>query len=204
MDGLLSLFLLAVMQGVTEFLPISSSAHLVLLGEVFGGGQGAGITIVLHGATLVAVMYYFRRDLCRLLRALFSRKASKDRETVGAVILATLPIALAGFFIYPVFSLLQTVPIVAGALVLSGSLLILADYSIQKKWVEMEVPLWRKGISIGLMQVFALIPGVSRSGITIAGGRLFGFSRREAVRFSFLLAIPTIAGALALLLVQTP
>lgn len=204
MDGLFSLFLLAVTQGVTEFLPISSSAHLVLLSEVFGGEQGTGITIVLHGATLVAVLCYFRRDLCRLLRALLSRRASKDREMVGAVILATLPVAVAGFFIYPMFSLLQTVPIVAGALVLSGSLLILADYSVQKKWVKMEIPLWRKGVGIGLMQVFALIPGVSRSGITIAGGRLLGFSRREAVRFSFLLAIPTIAGALVLLLAQTP
>ena len=199
------MLILAVVQGVTEFLPISSSAHLVLLGELVGsGGYHPGIDIILHGATLVAVVAYFRRDIWRLTFAFFSRESSAERSLGYAIALGTLPIVFIGFFVYPVFSLLRSVPIVATALVVSGLLLIIADYSMQKGWVHGGLPLWRRGINIGLMQVFALVPGVSRSGITIAAGRLFGFSRRESARFSFLLAIPTIAGALMLLLMQTP
>ena len=205
MDTELTVFVLAVVQGATEFLPISSSAHLVLLGELLGGEiSHSGVAIVLHGATLFAVVAYFRKDLCRFVRATCSRTPSNERLTVRAVVLGTLPIVLAGFFVYPVFSVVQTVPVVAAALVVSGAVLIFADYSIRKKWILIDVPLWRKGVGIGLMQVFALLPGVSRSGITIAGGRLFGFSRKEAARFSFLLAIPTILGALVLLFIKTP
>ena len=202
----MSLFILAVVQGLTEFLPISSSAHLVLFSDVLGGGEhDVGIVIVLHAATLLASVVYFRKDIYRLALALFSRVASADRSEAYAVLLGTLPIAFVGFFIYPIFSSVQTVSVVAIALAVSGSLLILADYSMQKGWVGgVGVSLWRKGLGIGMMQIFALLPGVSRSGVTIAGGRLFGFSRRQATRFSFLLAVPAIVGALLLLLVQSP
>ncbi|MCY4576963.1 MAG: undecaprenyl-diphosphate phosphatase [Candidatus Kaiserbacteria bacterium] len=205
MDSVLSLIILAIVQGVTEFLPISSSAHLVLAGELLGSdAHHSGIAIILHGATLTAVIAYFRKDIYRLMRAIFSRTPSKDRSMAGAVLLGTLPIALVGFFVYPVLSVVRTLPSVALALVVSGVLLILADYSIRKRWIITDIPLWRKGIAIGLIQIGALLPGVSRSGVTIAGGRLFGFSRREATRFSFLLAIPAILGALVLFFIQTP
>ena len=204
MDTGLAVLILAVVQGMTEFLPISSSGHLVLLGELFGQPTShPALAIVLHGATLIAAIAYFRQDICRLIRALFSREPSRERSLVYAVVLATAPIVCVGFFVYPVFASVQTVSVVAIALIVSGSALILADYSIQKGWLKTNTPLWQKGIGVGLMQVLALLPGVSRSGITIAGGRVFGFSREEATRFSFLLAIPTILGALVLLCMQT-
>ena len=165
-----------------------------------------GIVVVLHVATLFASVVYFRQDIRRLATGLFSRASSVDRSEAYAVLLGMLPIAFVGLFVYPMFSSLQAVMLVAIALVVSGSLLLFADYAMRKRWVggASDVALWRKGLGIGMMQVFALLPGVSRSGVTISGGRLFGFSRRQATRFSFLLAIPAIAGALLLLLVQSP
>ena len=197
--------LLAIVQGLTEFLPISSSAHLVLFGELSGNGEYyQGIDIILHGASLLAVLCYFRKDLSRLIAAFFSRESSAERSMGYALLLGTVPIVVVGFFVYPVFSLLRSVPVVALALVVSGSLLILVDYGVRKGWMRTELRMWRRGVAVGLMQVFALLPGVSRSGITITAGRLVGFSRREAARFSFLLAIPAIVGALLLLCMQTP
>ena len=202
----MSLFILAVVQGLTEFLPVSSSAHLVLFSDLLGGDeQDLGIAIVLHAATLVVSLVYFRKDIVRLMRSLFSHSASAGRSELYAVLLGTLPVAIVGFFVYPIFSSVQTVLVVSIALIVSGSLLIFADYAVRKGWKGgVGVPMWRKGLSIGILQIFALLPGVSRSGVTIAGGRLFGFSRQRAARFSFLLAIPAIAGALLLLLVQSP
>ena len=205
MDSMFMTVILAIVQGATEFLPISSSAHLVLFGEMFGRPiHHPALTIVLHGATLVAIVVYFRRDICRLIPALFSRTPSKSRSVVYAVVLGTLPIVCIGFFAYSAFSSVQTVPVVAIALIVSGALLILADYCVEEAWLRNRTSLWQKGIGIGILQVFALLPGVSRSGITIAGGRLFGLSRKEATRFSFLLAIPTIIGALVLTFFRTP
>ena len=184
---IISLLVLAVVQGLTEFLPVSSSAHLVLFGNLLGdGGEYLGIAIVLHGASLVAAVLYFRRDIFRLVSALFVRVPSAERTMGYALVLGTVPIAVVGFFVYPLFSTLGTVSVVAVALVVSGALLVLADHSVRKGWLTAMLPMWRKGTAIGLMQVFALLPGVSRSGITITAGRLVGFSRKDAVRFSFL------------------
>ena len=204
MGSIATIIILAVVQGATEFLPVSSSAHLVLFGEMFGHPiSHPAISIVLHSATLVAIIVYFRQDIYRLMSACFSRTPSRNRSLAYAVALGTLPIACIGFFAYPIFSLLQAIPIVAIALIVSGSLLILADYYTKEKWLKTRTSLWQKGIGIGLLQVFAILPGVSRSGITIAGGRLFGLSRKGAVKFSFLLAIPTIIGALVLIFLRT-
>lgn len=206
MDSVMSLFILAVVQGLTEFLPISSSAHLILFSDLLGDGvpDALGIVIILHAATLFASLVYFRKDIRCFVVGFFSRTTSADRSEAYAVLLGTLPIAFVGFLVYPMFLSLQTVSVVAVALVVSGSLLIFADYTTRRQWASAaHAPMWRKGLGIGMMQIFGLLPGVSRSGVTIAGGRLFGFSRRQAARFSFLLAIPTIVGALVLLLAQS-
>ena len=195
---------LAVVQGATEFLPISSSAHLVAVSEVFLGGHAVGIDIALHAATLAAVLLYFREDVIKLTKALFLKEKSGDKSLAWALIVAILPIVIVGVFAYEILTSLRMVPIVAITLIASGALLIVADYGIHHRWLKVEMPLWRKGLSIGLLQVLAILPGVSRSGITIAGGRLVGLSRKEASRFSFLLAIPVIIGALVLLLVKSP
>lgn len=191
---------LAVVQGVTEFLPVSSSAHLIIVSEIFGGTRHAvSFDIMLHGATLGAVVVYFAKDIQRMARALVAKEDTEDRRISRALVLATMFIAIAGFFMYEIFSEIRSTSIVATALIVSGTLLIIADYSVQKG-VTHPVPIWRRGIGVGLAQVCALIPGVSRSGITIAAGRALGFSRKEASRFSFILAIPVISGALVVLL----
>ena len=195
---------LAVVQGVTEFIPVSSSAHLVVVSEIFWkNSHPVSFDIVLHMATLGAVIVYFAKDIRRLFIAFFSKGDSEDRRMAHALVLATLPIMIAGVFVYEVFASLRTLPMVATALIGSGFLLVVADYSIRKKLVRTDIPLLRRGFGIGLLQILALLPGVSRSGITIAGGRLLGFSRKEASRFSFLLAIPVITGALVLLWLRT-
>ena len=197
--------MLAIVQGLTEFLPISSSAHLLLFGELLGGrGQHLGIDIILHSASLAAVLLYFRKDILRLIAAFFVREPSAERAMGRALVVGTVPIVVVGFFVYPMFSLLRTVSVAAGALIVSGTFLVFVDYAVRKGWIHTVLPMWRRGIVVGLMQVFALLPGVSRSGITITAGRLVGFSRREAARFSFLLAIPAIIGALLLLCIQIP
>ena len=202
--SVLHVVMLAVVQGVTEFLPISSSAHVIIVSETFLSGHPAGFDILLHAATFMAVVLYFRKDISRLVQGLFSGTKNADKSLAYALLVATLPIMVAGVFVYEVFESLRMVSVAAVALIVSGSLLIIADYGIHHRWLKIDMPLWRKGLSVGLLQILAILPGVSRSGITIAGGRLFGFSRKEASRFSFLLAIPVIAGALVLLLLKTP
>lgn len=196
-------FLLAFVQGVTEFLPVSSSAHLVLASQFFGYTlHSVSIDIVLHGATLVAVVMYFFRDIRHFVSGFFSG----NRVYPLALLFATIPIAVVGWFLYDVFEPFRSPLSVATAFILSGLLLLGIDLLVRRglfqRWSGF--PLRYRGFAVGVFQVFALLPGVSRSGITIAAGRLFGFSRREASRFSFLLSIPVIFGALLVLLFRTP
>ena len=200
------MFVLAVVQGATEFLPISSSGHLLLASRVFGNGlHPVGLDIVLHVATLLAVVLYFLKDL-RVICAGVLRGSSSERSYFFALLFGTIPVALVGWFLYDVFDVFRGVSVVAVALIVSGLALIVIDYMVRREILTFgrRVPLWRKGFGIGLFQIFALLPGVSRSGATIAAGRLFGLSRREASRFSFLLSIPVICGALLVFLLRTP
>ena len=191
--------LLAFVQGVTEFLPISSSAHLILASRFFGYDlHSVGVDIVLHGATLAAVCIYFLRDIRHLISGFFSG----DRAYPFALVFAVIPIAVVGWFLYDVFEPFRSASSVAGAFILSGFFLLGIDLLVRRGLLQglSRFPLRFRGLLIGVFQVFALFPGVSRSGITIAASRLFGFSRREATRFSFLLSIPVISGALLVLL----
>ena len=183
--------LLGIIQGTTEFLPISSSAHLVIASDIFGFEiHSASFDVMLHGATLIAVVIYFWKDLWKYFFALFKREDDK-REYSVALILAFIPIIIVGIFAFQNIDILRRTDIIASTLIISALALIVADYAARYGHIK-DFSLKKKGIGIGLFQVIALIPGVSRSGITIAAGRSLGFSRREATRFSFLLAVPTI------------
>lgn len=200
---LFHIFILAVVQGLSEFLPISSTAHLTLASYFLKQDiHPLYVDIWLHAATLLAVVSYFFRDVVALFKSFFFAPNYKTREYADALIIATIPILFAGLLLYQSISVLRTPLIVATALFVSGLALIVADYVARHNLTTLRLTFRKKGFGVGLFQVLALIPGVSRSGITIAACRSLGFSRREATKFSFLLSIPIICMALIFAMVQ--
>jgi|TARA_Y100000310_G_scaffold133156_1_gene132083 undecaprenyl-diphosphatase len=182
--------ILGALQGVTEFLPISSSGHLVLMEELLKVSQpGLVFEVTVHMGTLMSILTVFWQDLKNLLSDLSTRE---NRMMIIYIILATIPIAVVGLVFKPEieqsFHNLQLVGL---------SLLVTATALIVTKWVgkeQTEVD-GKRAIIIGIAQSLALIPGISRSGITIASGLIAGLKRREAARFSFLIAIPALIGS---------
>lgn len=190
-------FILGVIQGVTEFLPVSSSGHLILVRDVLGLPVAGGLAFdaVLHLATALAVLIYFWRDAVSFLAVM---KERGPRVLLGAIVLGTLPAVVVGlFFGDAIESTLRSSLVVAGAL-LAGSLLFLiaerfyAASITAGRGYEPVTP--KKGFIVGLFQTLALIPGLSRSGASISGGLLLGFSRETATRFAFLLSFPILFG----------
>jgi len=192
--------LLAVLQGLTEFLPISSSAHLVIPSLLLGWpDQGLGYDVAVHVGTLSAVLFYYRRDLLRMagswLRSLAGGPPSEDSRLVWYLALATLPAVVVGFFAGDyIESSLRNLPVIATTTILFGLLLGVADRHAVRAGGH-ATPTLPIALLIGLAQAVAPIPGVSRSGITITAALLLGMDRQAAARFSFLLSIPVIAGA---------
>jgi len=197
--ALYQLLILAVVQGLTEFLPISSSGHLVLTSRVLGWeDQGVVIDIAVHVGTLLAVMVYFWRDLGRVivgtLRLATFRGGPEARMAI-MLLIATLPIVAAGFLARDaVGTIFRSVELIAWATIGFALLLWLAD-RVGMTVLRIEHLGAFGALTIGLSQVLALIPGTSRSGITMTAGRFLGMERAEAARFSLLLSIPTIVGA---------
>ena len=188
--------ILAIIQGLTEFLPISSSAHLILLSEISGWeDQGQAFDVALHFGTLLAVLFYFKNDLSNMLvHSNFQSTNSFIHSQLGIISIATIPVVLfGGLFNDSIEQNLRSSMIIAIATIFFGLLLYLADS--RKKNKNDTVVNLGIGFLIGLSQVFALIPGTSRSGVTITAGLFLGLSREEAAKFSFLLAIPVIMAA---------
>jgi len=193
----LQAILLAIIQGLTEFLPISSSAHLILLSELSGWeDQGLVFDVALHFGTLLAVIFYFREEINEMLDVSnFKTMNTLIKSPLGVITIATIPIVIVGgFFNQFIETNLRTSEVIAIATIVFGLLLYLSDLKGKQADTDLKVTLGL-GFLIGLAQVFALIPGTSRSGITITAALLLGFSRTEAARFSFLLAIPVIIAA---------
>ena len=188
---------LAIIQGLTEFLPISSSAHLILVSDLSDWpDQGTAFDVALHIGTLLAVLYYFRAEISEMLKAKhFISMDNAINSQLGIIVLSTLPIVLiGGLFNDFITGNLRSNMVIALASIFFGIILYLADTNQQQRNEVVNLSL-RLGLIIGLFQVLALIPGTSRSGITIAAGLFLGLSRVEASRFSFLLAIPVIIAA---------
>ena len=185
-----------IVQGLTEFLPVSSSGHLVVLHHFFGYNQPQfTFDIFLHVGTLFAVLVYFRRDIIDMLK--------RRPRLLMYVILATIPTALIGFlFIDFVEGLFQNIKLVGLMLFVTAGFLFIADRVPTSKSNTGKLS-WVKAIGIGVIQGLAIAPGISRSGSTISSGILFGLDKNEAIRFSFLLAIPAILGALILQIIRT-
>ncbi len=198
--GYFEALILGLVQGLTEFLPISSSAHLRLVGEFLPSGEdpGAAFTAVTQLGTETAVLLYFRHDIWRIAttwgRSLFRPELRSDHDARMGwfVILGTLPIGLLGLlFQHQIETSLRALTIVGTTLVVFGIVLGLADRFAANRKPIAELTL-RDAVLYGGAQALALVPGVSRSGGTISGGLLLGYTREAAARYSFLLAIPAV------------
>lgn len=196
MDSL-QIFVLALVQGLTEFLPISSSAHLVLLPQLLGwADQGLVFDVAVHFGSLIAVLFYFRHEVRRMLkswmRSIGGGGADQDSLLAWWVIIGTLPAIIAGFLLQgPIEDKLREPWILASASIVFGLLLWFADATSRRERDEYQLGL-KDVLIIGCFQMLALIPGTSRSGITITMGLFLGLTRKASARFSFLLAMPVI------------
>lgn len=194
----LQILVLAAVQGLTEFLPISSSAHLILLPRLEGWtDQGLAFDVAVHVGSLAAVLAYFRRDLGVLLRD-FGRSLATRRQTgqsalAWAVLWATVPVGLAGLLLKDAVETTLRAPLVIAGMTVGFALLLWwADAKGRGTRDEHTIG-WRDVLVIGVAQALALVPGTSRSGITMTAAMMMGLSRTAAARFSFLLSVPVIA-----------
>jgi undecaprenyl-diphosphatase len=192
---------LGVVQGLTEFLPISSSAHLRIVGEAFGWDDpGAAFTAITQIGTEIAVLLYFRRDIGRIIAAWVAslagkRKGDPDARMGWLIIVGSIPIVVLGLLFQDrIETTLRDLRIVAIALVAFSLILYWAD-RVGAKRRELDQLTVGHGIAFGLAQAMALIPGVSRSGGTITMGLFLGYTRAAAARYSFLLAVPAVLGS---------
>jgi len=199
----LNIVVLAVVQGITEFLPISSSAHLILVPQLTGwADQGLAIDVATHVGTLVAVILYFHVEVRRMLAGawtLMRRGLDSDARLLLQLVVATLPVVVAGFLLKDIIADEFRSPMLIAATTIGfGVLLYLADRGGDRLEGGIDGMRWRDAILIGLAQTLALVPGVSRSGITMTAALFLAFRRTEAARFSLLLSMPTTFAAGAL------
>lgn len=200
---MISLVLLGILQGLTEFLPVSSSGHLVIAQSLIPGFHQPGVLldVSLHLGTLAAVLIYFRRDLINMASSLLlphNPAYASARRMLWLLIVGSIPTALIGLLFRQEFERLFSEVRVAGVmLVVTGTLLFVSD-RIRGEGRKLEGMQVRDALTVGLAQGLAILPGLSRSGATIAAGVLAGVERELALRYSFLLSIPAIVGAFIL------
>ncbi|MEX2487961.1 MAG: undecaprenyl-diphosphate phosphatase [Pseudomonadales bacterium] len=198
---------LALIQGLTEFLPISSSAHLILPFQILGWpDQGLAFDTAVHLGSLLAVIWYFRDDLLLLIQDfgefVVTGKSTENSRLAVNLIIATLPLIPVGFFFRDLIELwLRSVEVIIVTTIGFALLLLIADWRPRDERHERGMT-WVDAVIVGLAQCLALIPGTSRSGVTMTAALLRGYSREASARISFLLSIPAIAGAATLKLVD--
>ena len=197
--SILEAFILGIVQGLTEFLPVSSSGHLELVKALLGNdslpAESLLLTVVLHFATALATMVVFRKDIAQIFKGLFQFKANEEFTFSLKIVLSMIPAAVIGVLfndeIEALFS--QQILLVGFMLLLTGGLLFLAD---RAKKTDRNVG-YTHALIIGIAQAIAILPGISRSGATISTAVLLGIDREKSARFSFLMVIPLILGKMA-------
>lgn len=201
--------ILGIVQGLTEFLPISSSAHLRLIPELLRWKDpGAAFTAVIQWGTFLASVVYFRQDITRLTWAFLTGLwhlrpfATQDARLAWMILVGTMPIVLCGLVLQgPIKSSFRSMYVIAAALIVLALLLILAEWMSARRFLlgdhgtTLEEMTWSQALLIGVAQAVALVPGASRSGVTITGGLFAGLTRATSARYSFLLSLPAIFGA---------
>ena len=182
------ILILSIIQGISEFLPVSSAAHLVLISKYYAfTNQNLLIDICLHLGSLLAIVFYFRNDLIHFIN---------NKKFLIKIVIGTIPIIPAGYILYQtgLINQLRNLEVIGWTSLIFGILLYVSDKAKNTKKIGTEFTN-KSAIIIGLFQVLALIPGVSRSGITITSGRFLGFNRFDSTKISFFLSIPTLAAA---------
>jgi undecaprenyl-diphosphatase len=197
--------ILGIVQGLTEYIPVSSTANLILIPWLLGWNLDPNAKVVfdilVQWGTLVGVVIYFWRDILEILRAVFSGLAHrKPFETHKArlgwlVVVATIPAVIAGIFVKKYLVQLYEMYILISIVLMLGGVLMLAAERFGKRTRDLKQMTWLDSIIVGVWQILAMIPGVSRSSATISGGMLRDFIREDAARFSFLMSIPALLGA---------
>ncbi len=208
--GILEIIILGIVQGIAEFLPISSSAHLIIFRDVFGIGNGINenvalcLDIALHLGTLLAIGIYFFKDFIGMIAKGFT-KGMKDKEgkILWFLVIATIPAAIVGVLFEDVIenAIRTNYILIALALAIMGIIIYFVD-KLSKQTNSIEEMNWKEALIIGCSQVFALIPGFSRSGTTIATARALKLNREDAAKFSFYLSAPVVLGAVGLHLLK--
>lgn len=208
---MISVIILAIIQGIAEFLPISSSAHLIIFREVFGIGKdvisgdlGLTFDIALHLGTALAIIVFFFKDFLNMVIKGFTKGVKdKDGKIMWYLIAATVPAALAGVLFEDVIDnvIREKYYLIAIALIVMGIIIYLVDKKMPRDKEIKDMTL-KDALIIGCSQVFALIPGFSRSGTTIAAGRALHLEREDAAKFSFYLSLPVVMGAVVLQLIK--
>jgi|TARA_B100000446_G_scaffold134389_1_gene126503 undecaprenyl-diphosphatase len=184
----IEILILAIIQGISEYLPVSSAAHLVLVSKYYVfTNQSLLIDICLHLGSLIAIIFYFRNDILNFI---------KNRDFLIKILIGTIPIIPVGYIMFQtgLINQLRNLEVIGWMSLIFGILLYVGDRSKITKKIDTQFTN-KSAIIIGLFQVFALIPGVSRAGITITSGRLLGFNRFDSAKISFFLSIPTLAAA---------
>lgn len=195
---LLKAFFLGIVEGLTEFLPISSTGHLIVIGSwlEFDSGTGKVFEVVIQLGAILAVVWLYRMKILHLLQGMAKGNAA-DLKFAGCVLLAFFPAVIIGVMAIDFIKQVLFDPkVVAVALIVGGVILMLAErHASEARVTRIEDISWKQALGIGIAQCFAMIPGTSRSGSTIVGGLLAGLSRQAATEFSFFLAMPTMLGA---------
>lgn len=198
--NLLQAFLLGLIQGLTEFIPVSSTAHLLILQGLFGLPSSDlmfAFLVVIQLGTVLSLIVLFWKDLWAIARAMFDIRRSTPERNLGInIIIATLPAALIGYILRHAVEALFQQPLIEAAIRLFSAaiLLTLAEW-LGRKTRQLESMTWLDAVIVGFFQVIAVFPGASRSGTTIAGGMLRGLDRPSAARFAFLMSVPIMLGA---------
>lgn len=191
---LLEIITLAIIQGVTEWLPVSSSGHLVIAEHVLNLEADVFYNVLLHIGSLLVVIHIFRRDILELLKVFINKAGGEYKSLLAYLIIGTVPIAIIGLLFEKALEAISGSLITVGvSLLVTGLALYPTRWAVQNKRLG-----WGKALVIGAAQAIAIVPGISRSGMTISTALLLGINREKAVRFSFLLFIPAISGALIL------
>ncbi len=197
--SIFSSIILGIIQGGAEFLPISSSGHLIIARDIFGwhGSTDLAFDAVLQLATVIALIVYFHKDIWNILKAFFAMiqgkfVEQKEKVMIWAIIIGTVPAVIAGLVLQKYMETTFRSAVLVCIILLIGSGVMFFAEKFASKNKELTI---KKGFWVGVFQCLALVPGFSRSGATISGGLIFGLTREEATRFSFLLSVPILLGS---------
>ena len=198
--NLFQALILGIIQGLTEFIPVSSTAHLLIGQEILGipaSGTTFSFLVLIQWGTLVSLFIYFWEDFLHLTKTFFTKPlASRENHLVWYTIIATIPALIAGYFLKDVLAQLFSTPLLAASIRLfSAAILLSVAEWLGKRTRSLDDMTWIDALIVGVFQIFAIFPGASRSGATISGGMLSGFERKSSARFAFLMSIPVMFAA---------